>query len=161
MPVHCWEGLQASCIETGFQALEASDGHLARLEHLAATSEAPAEKGGTGAKPGCPPGNLAKDEIQEHSSTESTADKAKPAKPVDKSPHFADPVEQGKVPHRKLRKGREGIALTERTREKRRRRGHVTTVNRRNVRAQLRAEGLRERRGERREFCKAYTSSGD
>lgn len=72
------------------QALEACDGHLARLEHLAATREAPPEKREKGDKTDPSPRNRVKDEILEHS---STAAKTKPTKPEDRSSHFAEPVE--------------------------------------------------------------------
>ena len=84
------DSAEDTCRGAYHQALEACDGHLARLEHLAATREAPPEKREKGDKTDPSPRNRVKDEILEHS---STAAKTKPAKPEDRSSHFAEPVE--------------------------------------------------------------------
>ena len=86
------DSVEDICREAYHRTLEVCDGHLARLEHLAATREALPEVEGKGDKRGSSPGQPVKGEIQEHT---STAAKTKPAKPEDRGSHFAEPVEPG------------------------------------------------------------------
>lgn len=88
-PAVLTEEAESICRVAYHQALEASDGHLARLEHLAATREVPVERGEKGARTSVSPGKGVKEEAVEHP---TTAAKKKPVKPEDRDPHFAEPV---------------------------------------------------------------------